>query len=64
MRAVAIEKMLRAIIKNSEDVVYLDGHGDGAADKQTNLLAKASILINRNDNRSASVIKEILNERI
>ena len=52
MRAQAIEKFLRLIMEEKE-VSRLD-----------NLKAKASIVLDRGDDRAASVIREVMNGRV
>ena len=57
MRTQAIEKVLRLIVdecRSGEDDYY----------RIETLCAKAEILLNRDDNRAASVIRELMNERV
>lgn len=55
MRAQAIEKMLRLV---------LDEVGNGDTPRMQQLKAKACILLDREDDRDESVIRELMNERI
>jgi hypothetical protein len=52
MRAQAIEKILRLIMEETD------------AERLANLKTKAHIILDREDNRAASVIREVMNERV
>ena len=55
MRQQALEEILRLI---------LDEVGKGNTPRMQQLKAKANIIMNREDNRDASVIRELMNERV
>lgn len=59
MRAQAMEKVLRKIIK---ELNYVDlALVPDASDALINYMAKAEIILDRGDERAASVIREMIN---
>lgn len=61
MRAQAIEKMLRLLSDEAQKVCDAVFDADIEWCRFENLNAKAQILLDRDDSRSASVVREILN---
>lgn len=67
MRAVAMEKMLREIVNHEDEDLDTTNFNQSLKfweNRRIDLISKAKILLDRNDDRSASVIKEVLNERL
>lgn len=55
MRTQAIEKLLKLIVKESKGAANLTPN-------MKNYMAKAEIILNRDDDRDASVIRELINQ--
>lgn len=65
MRAQAIEKLLTLIAGAVDDLPFRDDVFWSEEYKRlSNLKAKAHILLNREDNRAASVIRELMNNEV
>lgn len=64
MRAQAVEKMLSVLTDEMEKIWRTEFSEDVDWNRFKNLTAKAKILLDRNDPRDASVIRELMNGKL